>query len=316
MALLGIWFEGGLSLDLWAHSRGLVALTEGFLTPWHIAFYLGYLSTAGMLLRAILINRRTGATWRAAIPAGYSYATAGALIFFVSGLADFIKHTLTGFNLAAEAPIDPSHLGITLGMGLIVGGPYFAAWLRRDQPASWAARWPAVVSLAGLLTSATLAVQFSSPLAKVWADPAVLALFHPDTIYAPSLAISGMLIEAGLLVGFFLPAIRRGVLPTGAFGAVMLYNAGLMSVQYSQYRLIPAAALAGLAFDGLAGFVRRDDSTWTWQAAGAAIPLIFFALYFGSLALIGHMGWAIHQWTATLVITAAAGWGLSLIMKR
>jgi hypothetical protein len=316
MALLGVWFEGGLVLDLWAHSRGLVARTEGFFTPWHVAFYLGYIALAAMLARATLRNHVTGRSWRSAIPSGYGFAAAGALVFFFSGLADFAKHTLTGFDLAAEAPIDPSHLGITLGMGLIVSGPLRAAWLRTDQGAKWSSGWPATLSLAGVFTSVTLVTQFSSPLAKVWADPAVLALFRPDTFYAPSLAISGMLIYAALLVGFFLSSMRRGILPPGSFGVVMAYNAALMTVQYSQYRLIPAAVIAGLLFDVLAHRLRGEARGPLWQLAAAAIPVIFFGLYFLSLALMGRLGWPFHVWTAALVIVGAAGWGLGLIMHR
>lgn len=316
MALVGVWFEGGLALDLWAHSRGLVARTEGFFTPWHIAFYAGYLAAALLLAREVWRSHRAGAGWRASIPVGYGFAAAGVLIFAGAGLADFVKHTLTGFDLAAEAPIDPSHVGITLSMGMIISGPLRAAVLRAVDRLSWREGWPAVVSLAGAFTAVTLVTQFSSPLAKVWADPAVLAMFKPDTIYAPSLAISGMLICSALLVCFFLPAMRRGVLPIGTFGLVMAYNGALMSVQFSQYRLIPGVVLSGLAFDALARWLAGRAGTWRWHAAAAAIPVIFFGVYFAGLALMGRMGWPIHAWAATLAICGAAGWGLSLVMSK
>jgi hypothetical protein len=310
-----MWFVGGLVLDLWAHSRGRVAPNEGFFTPWHIVFYLGATALAAVLVREIVGRHRDGATWLESIPRGYGYAAAGMPLFFVCGLIDFTKHTITGFDLAAEAPIDPSHLGIIFGMAMMVSGPIHAAWVNGDTRPTWRERWPAVISLAASLTAITLITLFSSPLAKVWADPAVLAMFQPDTIYAPSLAISGMLISAGLLAGFLLPVMRRGILPVGGFAAVMAINAALMTIPYSQYRLIPAAIAAGIVYDVIAVRLRGDDRPIVRQMCGAAIPFVFFVLYFLGLALMGRMGWPFHVWSATLLITAAAGWGVSLIMR-
>jgi hypothetical protein len=278
-------------------------------------FYLGFVALAGILGAVIVRRGRGGLPWREAIPFGYGYAAAGIPLFAVCGLIDFTKHTLTGFDLAAEAPIDPSHVGIIFGMALVASGPLRAAWLNAEESPAWPSRWPAVMSLATSFTAISLITLFSSPLAKVWADPAVLAMFQPDTIYAPSLAISGMLIAAGLMVGFFLPVMRRNILPPGAFAAIMAFYAALMTVPYSQYRLIPGAILTGILFDILAWRLRRDSKGFVWHAAAAIIPLCFFGVYFLALALMGRMGWPFHVWSATLLITAAAGWGLGLIMR-
>jgi hypothetical protein len=315
MAGLGLWFEGGLFLDLWAHSRGLVAAREGFITPWHIVFYTGFLALAGLLTIVVVRNRRAGRSWRMAIPLGYELAAVAVPLFMLSGVADFIKHTLYGFDLAAEAPINPSHLGITLGMGLLISGPLRAASKSPLPSRWWVDRWPAVASLAEVFTAATVIVQFSSPLAKVWADRLVMFQYFADPNVAESLAISGMLVTSALLVGFLLPAIRHGILPIGALAGIMAFNAALMTIQYSQYRLIPAALAAGLAYDGLAIALRRPARRWLWKVTGALLPVIFFAFYLLTLALTGVMWWPLHVWTGALALVGAAGWGISLLSE-
>src|ERR687898_883364 len=56
----------------------------------------------------------------------------GAGIFAASGVGDLIWHLLFGIEAWMEALLSPTHVGLTLGVGLLVSGPWRAAWLRAD----------------------------------------------------------------------------------------------------------------------------------------------------------------------------------------
>src|SRR2546426_159920 len=107
MALVSIWWMGGLFVDAWAHSN--VPQLETFFTPWHAVLYSGFLAVAATLVIKILSNRKLAAAgdmasgappslvtfisntgrgfrWREAVPAGYELSLLGVVIFAVSGV--------------------------------------------------------------------------------------------------------------------------------------------------------------------------------------------------------------------------------------
>jgi hypothetical protein len=48
MVALGGWLLGGLYVDGWAHNH-LATTLESFFTPWHAAFYSGFMAVAGVM---------------------------------------------------------------------------------------------------------------------------------------------------------------------------------------------------------------------------------------------------------------------------
>jgi hypothetical protein len=66
VVLLSLWFVGGLFLDGWAH-RHVIEL-ESFFTPWHAAFYSGFLAVAGFLSAGLVRNHAKGYTWPMSLP--------------------------------------------------------------------------------------------------------------------------------------------------------------------------------------------------------------------------------------------------------
>src|SRR5262245_21716304 len=61
IASLSAWLVGGAYVDGWAHTHGKVDAT--FLTPWHIAFYTGFLAVAGALVGASVYQGARRWTW-------------------------------------------------------------------------------------------------------------------------------------------------------------------------------------------------------------------------------------------------------------
>jgi len=105
---LSSWFVGGLFLDGWAHTHGKV--DTSFFTPWHGVLYSGHLATL-LYLGWQWSRQRT-------LPAGYGLSLAGALLFVVGGVGDFIWHELFGIERSIEALLSPTHLLLALGLAL------------------------------------------------------------------------------------------------------------------------------------------------------------------------------------------------------
>lgn len=56
MALVSIWWLGGLFVDGWAHSN--LPQLETFFTPWHAVIYSGYLAVATTLVIKTIRSRK------------------------------------------------------------------------------------------------------------------------------------------------------------------------------------------------------------------------------------------------------------------
>jgi hypothetical protein len=167
------WLLGGLYLDGWAHNH-LATTLESFWTPWHGAFYAGFLAVAGLTAGVLIYNHARGTPWRRALPPGYGLSLLGAGIFAVSGVGDLIWHVLFGIEVRMEALLSPTHLDLILGVGLLVSGSWRAAWRRDDraQPPTWTTHGPMVISLACLLSLCTFWTMFAHPLSRPYAQPA------------------------------------------------------------------------------------------------------------------------------------------------
>ncbi|MFO7631949.1 MAG: hypothetical protein R6W76_05370, partial [Caldilinea sp.] len=162
--VLSAIFVGGLFLDGWAHNHGMV--DDSFFTPWHAFFYGGFALIALSLIGAALLNHRSGAPWRAVLPAGYGLAALGAIIFSGGGVGDLVWHELFGIEEDFEALVSPTHLLLGIGMALIVTAPLRAAW-RRPDSAGWHGLAPALLSATLLLSIFTFFMMFSHPLMSI-----------------------------------------------------------------------------------------------------------------------------------------------------
>src|SRR5207249_3770626 len=122
-----------------------------------------------------------------------------------------------------SAGFSPPHLGIMIATGLIVSGPFVAAWKRRESPARWAEWLPVLFSLTLSLSLMTFVTQYANPLVVISAAVKPLR-FHDQVIGAVSI-----MLQTAILMGWLLIAICRWTLPRGSFVLVMTLNAVGMS---------------------------------------------------------------------------------------
>ena len=169
--------------DLWAHSHGRV---ETFFTVWHLALY----TSAGVVFLILAVTwareRRAGATWRAALPAGYGMSFVGSIAFLIGGFLDMLWHFAFGIEANVSALFSPTHILLFTSGVLMVSGPLRAAWARGDGPETpWPERLPMVVSIALVLSVLTAMTQFIDPIVDPFAemtDPSNATYAEVDTM--------------------------------------------------------------------------------------------------------------------------------------
>ncbi len=311
------WLVGGAFLDGWAHNHNRV--DDTFFTPWHAVLYSGYLAVAVVILSGMILNKLRGVSWGRALPQGYELSLLGVAVFAVGGAGDLIWHNLFGFEVNIEALLSPTHLMLVTGVVLMVSGPMRAAWKRttaETQERGLAAYLPIVLSALYVLSILTFITQFSHP----FQNPFPSVEYQPsgrDNFYQVGLGTVDILLHSALLMGVVLLVLRRWSLPFGSLTLLFAANGALMATQHDWYSLIPVALLGGLAADIL---------LWRWKPImgnrnrvrvfAFAVPAIFYALYFGALALLGGVWWSIHMWAGVIVMAGAVGLLISYLVVQ
>jgi hypothetical protein len=330
------WLLGGLYLDGWAHHH-LATTLESFFTPWHGAFYAGFVAVASVTAGALVYNHARGTPWARALPPGYGLSLLGAGLFAVSGVGDLIWHVLFGIEVRMEALLSPTHLGLMVGVGLLVSGPWRAAWRRGDgaQPPTWTTHGPMVLSLAFLLSVCTFWSMFAHPLSRPWAAVGNRPTAPVWPLVAPTpnlltqdgglvsldigqmLGIDHILLQTALLMGLVLLTVCRwgGRLPRGSLTLVFTLNASLMGFLRDQQGLIPVAVIAGLAADGLLQQLTPSGSrVKALRLFAGGVPLIWYSVYFLVLRLTEGIWWSVHVWAGAIVLAGMVGWLVSYLV--
>ncbi len=307
MALLGLWFLGGLYLDGWAHSHGKV--DQSFFTPWHAVFYSGFLAIGLLTALAALRAMLRGAHWTRALPQGYMITLVAAPAFALAGVGDLLWHERFGIERGIEALLSPTHLALACSMGLIVAGPLRAAWHRSgERRIGWIAFAPAALGLISLTGVMAFMTQFAQPAVYLLAQE---MSYDESTI---ALGVCSIVLQSAILWGPVLLALRRWRLPFGALTLIVGANTALLSVIDDSFQLIPAAIAAGLAADVLLLLLRPGPGRW-WalRLCGALFPAIFTLLYFLTLHQRGGVFWSIHLWGGSVVLASLSGLLLSYL---
>jgi len=313
MTIFICWFLGGLFLDAWAHNHGLVDKT--FFTPWHAVLYSGYAASAACLVVAVFINHTRGYRWQQAIPGGYELSLLGVPLFLAAGVGDMIWHILFGFEVGIEPLLSPTHLMLALSALLIMSGPFRAAWRRADPVStnSWATLLPAIISLTAILSLLTFFTSFAHPFVQTGL---VTDSYVGDG--EKSRGAAAILLQAGILMGIILLALRRWRLPVGTLTLVITLNIALMSVfgHEDQYKLIPVALLSGVIADillwRLKPAVTRPEAL---RLFAFTVPVVFYLDYFVPLMIRnGGIPWSIHLWLGSSVMAGVVGLVLSYLL--
>ncbi len=123
-----------------------------------------------------------------------------------------------------------------------------------------------------------------------------------------------ILLQAALLMGLILLAVRRWSLPFGSITLIFVLNALLMGTQTEGDTLaaIPQVLLLG----GLAGLL-ADLLLWrlkpSTQNLGAyrffacATPLALYGVYFALLQLSAGVSWTVHLWAGAIFLAGVIG---------
>src|SRR5688572_23615747 len=205
MAVLGLWFTGGVILDGWAHNH-LDSALETFFTPWHGVMYSGFAACGIALAAKALIGRRAGRPWRTSVPDGYFPSLIGAGILAAGGGFDLVWHLTFGIAKDVEALLSPAHLILAAGAVLMLLGPVRAAW-RSAEPPRGNAWIPVALSLTCALTIISFMSQFAHPV-RIGAT----GIRPEDGVMADLMqgrAVAGFIVQLGLLTGAMLLAVRR-----------------------------------------------------------------------------------------------------------
>jgi hypothetical protein len=320
VAALCAVFQGGAYLDVWAHVHR--PELETFFTPWHAVLYSGFFAVAAATA-APLLRRGPRRAWLDALPAGYDLSLVGVLVFFLGGVLDMLWHVVFGVEADVEALLSPSHLVLALGSTLILTGPLRAGWRRPTALAPW----PAILSLAFLLSSFTFWTQYAHHLGRPWPAAGnrptvpVFPVMAPDPLFrgteiqnlyvAHALGVASVLLQAVFLSAVLLLALRRWGprLPFGAFTTVFGLNALMIGAARDQLALVPGAVAAGLAADALVRALAPSLArTAALRAVAFAVPAVYFALYFLGIALARGVWWSLPLWSGTILLAGVVGW--------
>jgi hypothetical protein len=325
------WLIAGIAIDGWAHNN-IRPLIDTFFTPWHAILYSGYLATSAVLVVTVARNRSPEVTWRDALPRGYDAALVGVIVFGIAGFLDMVWHLAFGIEVAVGTLLSPTHLGLAIGGGLIIAGPLRAAWLRTGDE-SWSRHVTAVVSLAGLVTLLTFMTQYASPFAglavSAGSEPVELTARLRDGSslplervvgYQEIRGIFGLLLQAGLVIGPVLIALRRASLRPGDMTVVLGLNALVMLLMRGNLQalwpLLAYAIVAGIVGDVLLLRLRPAVARpLAIRTFAAAVPMVFTTGYFlTALGFPGGVWWALPDVTGSIVLTGILGVLLSYLV--
>jgi Tol biopolymer transport system component len=135
-----------------------------------------------------------------------------------------------------------------------------------------------------------------------------------DSELSTALGLASILLQAGLLMGILLFALRRWMLPPGAATLIFAISAVLISFMQDEFRFIPAAILAGIVADILIVVLRPGpDHVLQLRMIALTIPAVYFLLYFVTVALTGGVAWVIHLWFGAPVMAGIFGLFLSYL---
>jgi hypothetical protein len=195
-----------------------------------------------------------------------------------------------------------------------VTGPLRAAWSRRRAPQNGLVGYlPMLLSVTLLLSALTFILQFAHPFVYTWPLTGRRPYDNVNLLVIDS-SVS-IMFQSGVLVSVLLIILRRWTLPFGSLALILTLNIALISTQQDTYKLIPAALAAGLIADVLLQQLKPSVAQPRgFRIFGFVLPVVFFGLYFLTLAVTEGMWWSVHVWTGTLVMAGAVGFALSYLM--
>ncbi len=304
-------FTAGLFLDGWAHNH-LASSLETFFTPWHAVFYAGYFVTVFSLLGWMVSRRRRFGSFIDAVPPGHGLSLFGAGVFLVSGLGDMVWHLVFGIEANIEALLSPTHLGLAVGMVLMLSGGLRHFWATR-RPGVRRGFWKSFP----FVLSATLSLAVILFLMQYGHFTEIMAtgLAPKDPSYAQEVSVLGVLVFTGALIGSISTMLRRDRLPFGAVTFVLATLAVGFSLMRFGTEAIPAALFAGIIGDlWLEVGETKVKRMTALRIFCFLLPFAYYAFLLELLSLgQGHLWWAVHMTAGLPVVAGFTGFLVSFI---
>lgn len=309
-ALLGGWLMIGLLIDGWAHRNN--AGIENFFTPWHAAFYSGFIAVAGWIV--YLTRRPRSGFVTAGVPVGYGLGIAGIAVFALGGIGDMIWHSLFGIEVSIDALVSPTHLVLLTGILLILTSPVRSAWHRPTaREVGWKLAGPAVVAV-GLVT---LLIQFFYMYASGLTTDSLSVPYRLGDDFPVIFGILEITITNLLFVGSGLVLIRRWRPPAGTFtfigGLLGIGMQALVGFEDS-FDVLPAllgGAVADLLIQTIGPTPLQPRSFRLWAVTA---PMGLWTVVVAQRAVIGELAWPITLWLGVIVMMGLWGLGLSVLI--
>lgn len=327
---------------------------ESFFSLAHIVLYSGMTLTA--LWVGVVVTRyqlAAGTDWRKllpdlqAIPVGYGVAIIGFIVLGIGGPADFIWHSVYGFEVGVDAIYSPPHLALFLGGLLVTSTGIRAMWAKREIAPDF--RWfiPVTLSVILFLSMAFFVTMYLSPwmhnvaptsdfandiaqnFNDVKEDQAIglnpgLSGYGDDNFayeyFSLGQAMGGMIIATMILIGTALLMMRRWRVPFGVFTACFLGCGVVFSIvdEYEQPLLLIPLVLAGLTLDFLQQrLARGPGERLTLGSIRWAGPIGAFVLclsYYVTLAISEGIGWSEATITGAIIVGTMAGFGAAFFI--
>jgi WD40 repeat protein len=134
--------------------------------------------------------------------------------------------------------------------------------------------------------------------------------------FTAALGVASVLLQAALLMGVLLIAMRRWRLPFGAITLLLVVPAALIGFLGDQHIWTLVALLTGLIADTLCAALRpAPERPIALRIFSFSVPALLYGLYFLATWLsTGHITWSVHLTAGTAVLAGAVGLLLSIVL--
>lgn len=325
IGIVGLWLAAGFLWDSWAH---LHVAVETFFTPYHAIFYAAMIAGAAILVVTALRNRARGYRGRNLLPTAYQLPLLGVPVFFAGGIGDLIWHSIFGIEDRVDAVTSPTHIIIGLGVLFVTSGPIRSALGARGELRSLRDHLPLLFALAAWLEFIHLgtAYAFDPSAARIDAPPNAV-LYSPDyftaatlSLYKTGSGVAVVILQSAILMTFALWLVSRFALPPGAMTAFFLLGNGMIAAALTNDTPLLATYLAmsfaaGIVADAIVARLCPSPSRLgALRIFGLAVPVVYYATYFGVTIATGGTWWNWNLMLGALVWSACVGVGLSLLV--
>ncbi len=335
--VLGLWCFVGMAVDGWGHKHG--AVDDSFFTPWHAIWYSGFTAYASFI---------TFALWRlhdgpiptsptdlknflSGMPAGYSSAVAGMVVFSLAGFGDMLWHTFLGIEGGIDILLSPTHLGLAAGLALTLMAPVWSAW---HDPSSGKAglgsQIPILFGLGATWSVVTLFTSYIHHQTIPYNSLCAVLSTCSDGNQGLELGVSAILLQSAILTGVILLFIKRWKPAPGAFTVLLGVN-GLAIAAFAPgevkvaWKHLLAPLASGIVLDlahklissgkiRFFAFVIPSSHTLVWILLWMTQVPFKFGTHNG-YPVMSPFGWTIHSTIGAIFLAGCVGILMSIVIS-